>query len=97
MARHLSAKDKAFQEERMRLMKEAEKWRQMVIERDRQLSDAERQIKALEAKHEALYKQVEEHLRMTPEQFDEHIHKDMRGVEAIEFLRHMTGRVGGIY
>ena len=93
MARHLSAKDKAFQEERMRLMKEAEKWRQMVIERDRQLSDAERQIKDLEAKHAALYKQVEEHLRMTPEQFDEHIHRDMRGVEAVEFLMHMTQRI----
>ena len=93
MARHLSAKDKAFQEERMRLMKEAEKWRHMVIERDRQLTEAERQIKTLEAKNTALYKQVEEHLRMTPEQFDEHIHKDMRGVEAVEFLKATMGRM----
>jgi hypothetical protein len=34
---------------------------------------------------------------MTPEQFDEHIHKDMRGIEAIEYLRAMTGRLGGMY
>ena len=90
-----SAKDKAFNEERIRLSKEAEKWRQMVIERDRQLSEAEKRIKALEAQNAALYKQIEDHFHMTPEQFDEHIHKDMRGVEAIEFLRHMTGRMGG--
>ena len=44
-----------------------------------------------------LYKQIEEHFHMTPEQFDEHIHKDMRGVEAIEYLRAMTGRLGGMY
>ena len=93
MARHLSAKDKAFQEERMKLRKEAEKWRLMVIERDRQLTEAEHQIKALEAKNITLYKQVEEHLRMTPEQFDEHIHKDMRGVEAVEFLKATMGRM----
>ena len=90
MGRILSAKDKAFQEERMRLMKEAEKWRQLVITRDGQLYEAEKKIKELEKKVSALYSQIEEHLRMTPKQFDEHIHKDMRGVEAIEFLRAMS-------
>ena len=42
-------------------------------------------------------RQIEDHFHMTPEQFDEHIHRDMRGVEAIEYLRAMTGRLGGIY
>lgn len=88
-----SAKDKAFNEERLRLMKEAENWRQMVIERDRKLTETERRIEELEAQNAALYKQIEDHFHMTPEQFDEHIHKDMRGVEAIEFLRHMTRRM----
>ena len=93
-----SAKDKAFNEERLHLMKEAEKWRHMVIERDQQLSEAEKRIKALEAQNAALYKQIEEHLHMTPEQFDEHIHRDMRGIEAIEFLKHMTrGMPFGVY
>lgn len=45
--RHLSAKDKAFQEERMRLMKQTETYRQLVITRDAQLSEAEKEIKKL--------------------------------------------------
>ena len=97
MGRQLSAKDKAFQEERMRLMKETEKWRQLVITRDGQLYEKDKKIAELEKKVSDLYTQIEEHLRMTPEQFDEHIHKDMRGIEAIEYLRAMTTRLGGIY
>ena len=97
MGRVLSAKDKAFQEERMRLMKQAESYRQLVITRDGQLYEKDKKIAELEKKVSDLYAQVEEHLRMTPEQFDEHIHKDMRGIEAIEYLRAMTGRLGGMY
>ena len=97
MGRLLSAKDKAFQEERMRLMKEAESYRQLVITRDGQLYEKDKKIAELEKKVSDLYTQIEEHLRMTPEQFDEHIHKDMRGIEAIEYLRAMTGRFGGMY
>lgn len=93
MGRILSAKDKAFQEERLRLMKEAEKWRQMVIERDAQLANAEIKIAALEGTIVRLNEEIEDHFHMTPEQFDEHIHKDMRGVEAVEFLKAMTGRM----
>ena len=97
MGRILSAKDKPFQEERMRLMKEAEKWRQLVITRDGQLYEKDKKIAELEKKVSNLYTQIEEHLRMTPKQFDEHIHKDMRGIEAVEFLKSMTTRLGGIY
>ena len=93
MGRPLSAKDKAFQEERLRLMKEAEKWRQLVITRDGQLYEKDKKIAELEKKVSDLYAQIEEHFHMTPEQFDEHIHRDMRGVEAIEFLKAMTGRM----
>jgi hypothetical protein len=93
MARHLSAKDKAFQEERMRLMREAERYRQLVITRDGQLYEKDKKIEELEKKVADLYKQIEDHFHMTPEQFDEHIHRDMRGVEAIEYLRAMTGRM----
>ena len=97
MGRLLSAKDKAFQEERQRLMKQAESYRQLVITRDGQLYEKDKKIEELEKKIAELYKQIEEHFHMTPEQFDEHIHKDMRGVEAIEYLRAMTGRLGGMY
>ena len=97
MGRVLSAKDKAFQEERQRLMKQAESYRQLVITRDGQLYEKDKKIEELEKKVADLYKQIEEHLRMTPEQFDEHIHKDMRGIEAIEYLRAITGRLGGMY
>ena len=87
--KHMSAKDKAFQSERQRLIKESEKWRKMVIERDQQLYERDKKITELESKIKELYRQIEDHLNMSPEQFNEHIHKDKRGVEAVEFLRSM--------
>ena len=87
MGRVLSAKDIAFQQERQRLMKQAESYRQLVITRDSQIYEKDKKIEALEKKVADLYKQIEDHFHMTPEQFDEHIHKDMRGVEAVEFLK----------
>jgi chromosome segregation ATPase len=97
MGRQLSAKDKAFQKERERLMKQAENYRQLVITRDGQLYEKDKKIEELEQQIANLHKQIEEHFHMTPEQFDEHIHRDMRGVEAIEYLRAMAGRFGGMY
>lgn len=97
MGRILSAKDKAFQEERLRLMRKAEEYRQIVIVRDGQLYERDKKIKELEKTIEMLNTQIQEHLKMTPEEFAEHIKKDMRGVEAIEFLKAMTGRIGGFY
>ena len=97
MGRILSAKDKAFQEERQRLMKQAESFRQLVIERDRQLYEAEKKIQELEKTIAKLHKEIKDHYDMTPEEFAEHINKDMRGIEAIEYLRAMTGRLGGMY
>lgn len=98
MPRVMSAKDKAFQQERQRLMKQTETYRQLVITRDTQLYEKDKKIEELEKKIAELYKQIEKHFHMAPEQFDEHIHKDMRGVESIEFLRAMTGRMPfGVY
>lgn len=87
MPRIMSAKDKAFQQERQRLMKQTENYRQLVIARDGQLYEKDKKIEELEKKIAELHKQIEEHFHMTPEQFDEHIHKDMRGIEAVEFLK----------
>lgn len=70
----------------------------MVVEKNIQLSKNELKIMELEQQITNLHKQIEEHFHMTPEQFDEHIHKDMRGMEAIEYLRAMTGRMPfGVY
>ena len=93
MGRQLSAKDKAFQKEREHLKKQISYWRDMVVEKNIQLSKDELKIMELEQQIADLHKQIEEHFHMTPEQFDEHIHRDMRGVEAIEFLKAMTGRM----
>lgn len=93
MGRQLSAKDKAFQKEREYLKKQISYWRDMVVEKNVQLSKDELKIMELEQQIAELHKQIEEHFHMTPEQFDEHIHRDMRGVEAIEFLKAMTGRM----
>ena len=93
MPRVMPAKDKAFQKERQRLMKQAETYRQLVITRDSQRYEKDKKIEELEKKITELHKQIEEHFHMTPEQFDEHIHKDMRGVEAVEFLKAITERM----
>lgn len=93
MKRKLSAKDKAFQEERMRLMRETEKYRQLVIARDKQLYERDKKIEELEKTNKLLEEKIQEHLKMTPEEFVEHINRDMRGIEAIEFLKSMTGRM----
>ncbi len=97
MGRQLSAKDKAFQRERERLMKQAETYRQLVITRDRQLYEKEQKIAELELKIATLNEQIEKHFKMTPDEFAEHINKDMRGTEAIEFLMKMSNRFGGLY
>ena len=93
MPRVMSAKDKAFQKEKQHLMKQAETYRQLVITRDSQLYEKDKKIEELEKKIAELHTQIEEHFHMTPGQFDEHIHKDMRGIEAVEFLKAMTGRM----
>ena len=90
MGRILSAKDKAFQEERLRLMRKAEEYRQLVIKRDGQLYEAEKKIKELEKTIAELHKEIKEHYDMTPAEFAEHVNRDMRGIEAIEFLRAMS-------
>lgn len=70
--RQLSAKDKAFQEERMRLMKQAETYRQLVITRDKQLSEAEKEnkklkedIALLESKIGASVEELRKHMAQT--------------------------------
>ena len=93
MGRILSAKDKAFQEEREHLKKQISYWRDMVVEKNIQLSKNELKIMELEQQIADLHKQIEDHFHMTPEQFDEHIHKDMRGIEAVEFLKATMGRM----
>ena len=93
MGRQLSAKDKAFQKEKEYLKKQISYWRDMVVEKNIQLSKDELKIMELEQQIADLHKQIEEHFHMTPEQFDEHIHQDMRGVEAIEYLRSMAERM----
>ena len=56
-----------------------------------------RDFKVLFIEQEKLHREIKDHYDMTPEEFAEHINKDMRGIEAIEYLRAMTGRLGGIY
>lgn len=70
--RQLSAKDKAFQEERMRLMKQTETYRQLVITRDKQLSEAEKEnkklkedIALLESKIGVSAEELQKHMKQT--------------------------------
>lgn len=82
-----TAKDKAFQKERMRLMKEAENWRQMVIARDGQLSEAERQIKELKE----IVSMYEKQIGVSPEELKSHMERTKRLSDTFSFLTSMGG------
>jgi hypothetical protein len=97
MGRQLSAKDKAFQEKMMKERRNTDMWRSTCSIKDKEIAELKQRNIKLEQTIAELHKQIKEHFHMTPEQFDEHIHKDMRGIEAIEYLRAMTGRLGGMY
>lgn len=93
MARQLSAKDKAFQEKMMKERKNTEMWRSACATKDKEIAELKQQNIKLEQTIAMLNKQIEDHFHMTPEEFNEHIRKDMRGVEAVEFLKAMTERM----
>ena len=97
MGRILSAKDKAFQEKMMKERRNTDMWRSACSIKDKEIAELKQRNIKLEQTIADLHKQIEEHFHMTPEQFNEHIHKDMRGIEAVEFLKAMTTRLGGIY
>lgn len=97
MGRVLSAKDKAFQEKMMKERRNTDMWRSACSIKDKEIAELKQRNIKLEQTIAELHKQIEDHFHMTPEQFDEHTHQDMRGVEAIEFLRKMSGQFGGMF
>ena len=97
MGRVLSAKDKAFQEKMMKERKNTDMWRSACSIKDKKIAELKQRNIKLEQQIAELHKQIEDHFHMTPEQFDEHIHKDMRGIEAIEFLRKTSRQFGSMF
>ena len=97
MGRVLSAKDKAFQEKMMKERKNTDMWRSACSIKDKEIAELKQRNIKLEQTIAELHKQIEDHFHMTHEQFDEHTHKDMRGVEAIEFLRKMSNQFGNMF
>lgn len=91
MAKVLSAKDKAFQEERQRLMKQIESYRRLVITRDDQLYEKDKRINELEKKVADLNKQIENHFNMTPEEFAAHASREKKARQALEMLFSLRG------
>ena len=97
MGRVLSAKDKAFQEKMMKERRNTDMWRSACSIKDKEIAELKQRNMKLEQTIAELHKQIEEHFHMTPEQFNEHTHKDMRGVEAVEFLRKMSSQFGNMF
>jgi hypothetical protein len=91
MSKILSAKDKAFQQERQRLMKQAESYRQLVITRDGQLYEKDKKIEELEKKVADLRKQIEEHFHMSAEEFAAHVSREKKANQAFELLFSLRG------
>ena len=86
MAKTLSAKDKAFQKEREYLKKQINYWREMVVERNLQLSKNELKIMELENIINTLTKEIENHFNMTPEEFTAHVSREKEANQALEML-----------
>lgn len=91
MAKELSAKDKAFQKERERLMKQAESYRRLVITRDDQLYEKDKRIDELEKKVADLHKQIEDHFHMSAEEFAAHASREKKATQALEMLFSLRG------
>jgi protoporphyrinogen oxidase len=91
MAKELSAKDKAFQKERQRLMKQAESYRQLVITRDGQLYEKDKKIEELESIINTLTKEIESHFNMSAEEFAAHVSREKKANQAFEMLFSLSG------
>jgi uncharacterized protein with PIN domain len=91
MSKILSAKDKAFQQERQRLIKQAESYRRLVITRDDQLYEKDKRIDELEKKVADLRKQIEEHFHMSAEEFAAHVAREKKTHQAFEVLFSLRG------
>lgn len=83
-----TAKDKAWDKERLRLMKEAENWRKLVIERDKQLYEKENEIKALTCRitdlEAAIGKLTDD--TMTPDEIIKKMNKNAELADTMKFL-----------
>lgn len=88
MAYIKTAKDKAWDKERLRLMKEAENWRQMVIKRDRELYEKENEIKALTCRIADLEAAIGRLTNdtMTPDEIIKKIHRSAELADNLKFL-----------
>lgn len=88
MAYIKTAKDKAWDKERLRLMKEAENWRKMVVERDKQLYEKENEIKALNCRIADLEAAIGRLTNdtMTPDEIIKKIHRSAELADNLKFL-----------
>ena len=88
MAYIKTAKDKAWDKERLRLMKEAENWRKMVVERNKQLSEKDKEIEALNCRitdlEAAIGKLTDD--TMTPDEIIKKINKNAELADSLKFL-----------
>ena len=88
MAYIKTAKDKAWDKERLRLMKEAENWRQLVIERDQQLCEKDKEIEALTCRitdlETAIGKLTDN--TMTPDEVIKKINKNAELADTMKFF-----------
>ena len=88
MAYIKTAKDKAWDKERLRLMKEAEKWRQMVIKRDRELYEKENEIKELTCRITDLEAAIDKLTdgNATPDEIIKKMNKNAELADSLKFL-----------
>ena len=91
MAKELSAKDKAFQKEREHLKKQINYWREMVVEKNVQLSKDELKIMELENIINTLTKEIESHFNMSAEEFAAHVSREKKANQAFELLFSLRG------
>ena len=91
MAKELSAKDKAFQEEKMKLRRQADMWRSAYTLEQQRVTELEKQINQLNATINTLTKEIESHFNMSVEEFAAHVSREKKANQALEMLFSLRG------
>lgn len=91
MAYQMSAKDKAFLQEKQKLRKEAERWRQAYFEATREVNTLNARIVELTDEIVLLNKIIEEKCGIDPEDLKAHMERTEKLSDMLSFLTKMGG------
>lgn len=91
MSYQMTAKDKAFQQEKQKLRKEAERWQQAYFEAAKEVDTLDARIVELTNEIALLNKIIEEKCGVDPEDLKAHMERTEKLSDMLSFLTKMGG------